>query len=48
MENLIPAANLLAFIFGAGALWQKVKDLDKRLERIEDFLNGGLKKRKEL
>jgi len=35
--------NIVAVVFGAGALWQKVRDVDRRVERIENALNGYLK-----
>ncbi len=41
LEVLI-GTNTIAIIFGAGALWQKVKGLDDRVGRIEDTMNGLL------
>lgn len=41
LEVLI-GTNTIAIIFGAGALWQKVKGLDNRVERIEQIMNGLL------
>ena len=35
-------SNTIAIIFGAGVLYQRVKGLDKRLERVENLLNGHL------
>ena len=43
MELLI-GTNIIATIFGAGAVWQRVKGLDQRVERIEGVMNGILQK----
>ena len=43
LEILI-GTNTVAIVFGAGALWQKVRGLDNRVERIEDSMNGILQK----
>lgn len=44
--EILLATNSLAIVFGAGALWQKVRDNGKRLDRIEVLLNGWLTAKK--
>ncbi len=39
-EIVLLTINLGAIVFGAGATWQKVKYLDRRVGRIEKLLNG--------
>ncbi len=41
IEVLI-GTNTVAIVFGAGALWRQVRDVDKRVERIEGVMNGLL------
>ncbi len=43
LEILI-GTNTVAIVFGAGAVWQRVKDLDQRVERIEQTMNGMLER----
>jgi len=43
MNDILGGLNLVAVVFGAGAIWQKVKDLDARVARVEKALNGLLK-----
>jgi len=38
--EILAGLNLLAIIFGAGALWQRVNDFGRRIGRIEDKLNN--------
>lgn len=38
--EILVSLNLCVAIFGAGALWQRVNDLGRRVGRIEDKLNG--------
>jgi hypothetical protein len=40
--EILLAVNSLAIVFGAGALWQRVRGNGQRLDRIESMLNGWL------
>lgn len=42
--ELLIGTNSIAIIFAAGTVYQKVKYLDRRVERIEKLLNGMLTK----
>ena len=46
LEILI-GTNTIAIVFGAGAVWQRVRDLDQRVERIENIMNGFLESKLE-
>lgn len=39
--ELLAGLNLFAVVFGAGALWQRVNDLSRRVSRIENKLFNG-------
>jgi hypothetical protein len=41
---LLVGTNTVVVIFGAGALWQRVRSNGQRLDRIEALLNGHLLK----
>ena len=42
--EILIGTNTVAIVFGAGALWQRVRGLDQRVERIEQTMNGMLER----